>query len=69
MKDQPRAHLKFFSKNEKDQTSLSLYCNGDGNVYIEIYDGPHPLGRIALNRPTAIKLAKTLRAEIAKIEM
>ena len=60
------------SFKSQTETKLQCYLNTSDEIYIEIYSG-HGVDLdehqcIVLDKSTAIKLAKTLRTEINKIQ-
>jgi hypothetical protein len=69
MEDEVRANMKFFGVGDTDKHTLTAYCNTDGRIYIEIEMQGEMPSFIVLNKATAIKLVKTLKAEISYIEM
>jgi len=61
------ANIKIaFIDYDDNETELQLFCN-DNKIFIQI-EG-NGIQDIRLDRPTAIKLSKVLRAEIAKMDM
>jgi hypothetical protein len=68
MEDEVRVNLKFFGVGDTEKHTLTAYCNSDGRIFIEIEMVGEMPSFITLNKATAIKLAKTLRAEISYIE-
>jgi hypothetical protein len=49
-------------------TGLSVYCNQEMEIFIEIDDKEFPASYICLDKETAIKLSKELRKQIALID-
>jgi hypothetical protein len=64
----PNTKLIFYGTEESGSDSHELICfiNHREQIYISLDMGDYPV-YICLDKPTAIKFAKTLRTEINKI--
>lgn len=49
-------------------TELKAYCNHDNEIFISIDDKATEPTYLCLDKPTAIKLTRVLKAEISKIQ-
>jgi len=56
------------SENLGFNAELQAFSNSHNEIYIEIDCDDMPVSFITLDRETAIKLVKTLKREIAKID-
>ena len=64
------ANIKTSFLNDEMDTELQLYYNAHNQIYIKIdNDNGYEPSYICLDRSTAIKLSKVLRAEIAKMSI
>jgi hypothetical protein len=55
-------------KSETHTTELSVYCNEEMEIMIDIWDKVFPVSHICLDKETAIKFSKELRKQIALIQ-
>lgn len=55
-------------KSETNTTGLSVFCNQEMEIFIQIDDKESAASFICLNKETAIKLSKELRKQIALIQ-
>jgi hypothetical protein len=62
--------LLFYGTKETDTESCTVetYCSDSGALLIEITDVGHSSNYVCLDKQTAIKLVKTLKSEIAKMQ-
>ena len=60
--------LSFYGTEDTNDTYLECYNNYKNEIYITIKQEDYPPSHITLDKSTAIKLAKTLRSEINKME-
>lgn len=59
--------LIFYGTDSKQESQLQLFCNTKKEIFIQIETDGFVPQYICLDRETAIKLSKTLKAEISKI--
>ena len=59
-----------FQSSEKSEfcSELICYSNANNEIFIEISHDEFPSMFICLDKPTAIKLSKTLKTEISKLD-
>lgn len=55
-------------ESHTDRTDLQCYVNTVNEIFIEIHELDERPSHICLDKSTAIRLAKTLRTEINKIQ-
>jgi len=57
-----------FNCSSRDGSCIETYLTNDNQIGVSIYDKEDVVGIVFLDKPTAIKFAKTLRTEINKID-
>jgi hypothetical protein len=65
------ANVSLVFHGTDNETKAECYLNNDNEITLEVYydkESPYYSQLISLDKSTAIKLAKTLRTEINKIE-
>lgn len=59
-------------RSQTDKVELQTYVNANNEIFIEIVEsdtnGSYEIHHICLDKSTAIKFAKTIRAEINKMQ-
>ena len=60
--------LSFYGTENTEDTFLECFYNTNNEIYICIEENDRPPSHITLDKSTAIKLSKTLRTEISKME-
>lgn len=61
-------NIKFYGCDETHDSTLEMFCNDHGQIFIEIVDLENIPQWILLNKPTAVLLVKKLKLEISKVE-